>query len=1075
MKTNKLFITALASVMLVGCADESLDSIQGNGAAGLNGKLVDAGVLAVGRGAIESEARAFSPQGNFVWMPTELDADGKLTEARKNQRVGFAWTGRNVDEPQYSAAAALSANVYTNYEYEHVGWLDKLAENPEMLECYEPTLSNGAYIKGEGTPEAAFGGSLIGTTIAKERYNKYYYSETVGAAYGSYTKQENKWSGELALSKGVFKTNNASVFEGEYLVYYPYTDAFTKGEIVAHMPISYDIKAEWDATNKIYDQDRYAAASDAAFAIGYIEKYKGGNSAAKLEAKTLNGFAVVRLANFGAAAAGVDKNIKTVILYSQSTGFIYSQELSAQACVTALSSPEKTLGAGTQLYTGDSYKKNVVYANLSDGTNEYITVAYDGTTAPTYSATKTDSYLYVALPVFPQTISDLQIILVDENDKTYTKSISNSVTFAPNKAEVFDINLYGKTFVNEYMVVDEATMWSAWEKIRSNGESNLAKGNKIKMLNDIKLEKLGSESGTGIYNSWFFDKNITITSDPSCSATLTLASGNEMSLKGSHATVGEPTVTFDVPVVVEGMGCCGNEVAVLVVGNKAGCDGKVVFNKDVTNHGTLVLNNNASQPQTIAINATLTNVYDDWAAAKNKKAGAAEIYILGESETALSVSKLVNTNGIVKAAATTINIDQIFAQNGAAYQVPADLHTLATAPTVRNVAATIGELVNDAEVEILSAAQVNVTTKLTNNTSALIKIVGDGHSTYDGRLDVKGTSSNKGVMDNTGVVNFTGASMDNDGLFIDRQSGQVGGKKVDNGTATGATKTYDGVTYTTDLPYAGIYVAQVETDERMSVVLGDAVVEPSTNIIEILNMDKASYNLETYEKNFEDKDVIINSAINIILESNKTVSGVTSTTESCFGHCVTVLANNNLYLRNGRLNTVKNMNVNATGKVYVLGADKSTTNPANYTTLTIGNDLNDNGTFTNYIKDFVVENDLKVGATTGKFVTDDDTSGTKTVENTGSFTVEGNVIVEGTFDSNGTDNVVKGNFTQDNKNSVVTFAYRTTTTIDGKFDCKAGKFEREGLNGSSAYRATVNVGTLGATNGTTDSAWPTEK
>ena len=128
--------------------------------------------------------------------------------------------------------------------------------------------------------------------------------------------------------------------------------------------------------------------------------------------------------------------------------------------------------------------------------------------------------------------------------------------------------------------------------------------------------------------------------------------------------------------------------------------------------------------------------------------------------------------------------------------------------------------------------------------------------------------------------------------------------------------------------------------------------------------------------------------------------------------------------------------------------------------VTIGQDLINEGTTNHTAQLLTVNNDLK---NTGKFKSDS------------AFVVINDVTTSGSgseFDSNGTPNSVKGNFTQDG--GEVTFAMKTTTQIDGTFACQAGKFEREGLNGGIQYRATVNVGELGATNGTTSTAWPTQ-
>ena len=91
------------------------------------------------------------------------------------------------------------------------------------------------------------------------------------------------------------------------------------------------------------------------------------------------------------------------------------------------------------------------------------------------------------------------------------------------------------------------------------------------------------------------------------------------------------------------------------------------------------------------------------------------------------------------------------------------------------------------------------------------------------------------------------------------------------------------------------------------------------------------------------------------------------------------------------------------------------------------------------------------------------------------FVVKGNVATAGTFDSNGTPNMVTGYFAQTAGNT--TFAFKTTTTVDGQFSCATGaSFLREALGTSGDYRATVNVGSLGELKGNNNGGgWPTVK
>ena len=1081
MKKNKILLAALASAAIVGCTDDSLVEVQNNAIDGLHGKQVEAGLLAGVRGGDESATRAYTAHGRFVWMPTEVTATGALTANRLNQKVGFCWTGKNNADNSYSAVqGAIGSKVYTNYEYEHVGWLDKNAKSPSGEECYENDLRNGAYIVDEGTPAADFGGAGASQAF----YNGYYHNGwNAGGAInknpeGKYTPTtHSESSGVLNLGSGIFRTNNASVFEGEYLVYYPYTDAFTKGEIVAHMPVEFDVKVEAGTPNDgKYIQNPYAASSENAFAIGYINHYKGGNAASSFNAKTLNSFVGVRLGSWKTSSLGANVNIKTVMLYSETQGIMYTQKLDAAACVTALKADN--LGDGTGLFCGEPTKKNVVYANLTDGTNPYATV--EGTVgAPA-------EYLTVVMPVFPQTISDLQIILVNENDQTLTINVSDAnKKLERNEANIETINLDGAEWKNEYMVVDEASLWSAWDKVHTAGTADLTKTNVIKMLNDIRLEKVGSTnvtgsgalSGYGPYHTFFFKKNVLLTSPETVKATLTLASEQKMSIKGNRpaADAGEATLTIDVPVIVEGAGCCENEVAALVVGNANNSDGKVVFTKDVTNHGTLVLNNNVTNAQSIEIKGTLTNAYDQWAVAKNKKAGAADLYMLGTVDANLSIATLNNLNGKAIVAATAIKAVQDDAEHlfHADFAYPVKLHDEVC--TDREVDVKIGSLTNDVLFEIHKKTMVSVSTSFKNTKDAVLLTQGEAKSDTDGRIDIAAaTSENAGVIDNQGVSNFTTVSLTNTGLFIDRQSGQVGGKMIFNGTSeAGATKTYGSMTYKTDIKNAGIYVAQVETTNRLKKILGDQVIEPSTNIVEILGCDAYFFNMYEYADKMEDKDMIINAGGQIVFKSYDAADAAKAAQLRRLAHCVTVLDGNTLKVMDGRLVVVKDVMVEANGAV--IAAAKNQSDKSN---LVVQGSVVNAGTFTNNANYFEVGKDFTNTIAASVFASTEAFKVKGNVTNNGKFTSQAkfevgvNVTNAGTFTSEGDENIVGGNFTQTAGAS--TFAPKTTTTIEGAFSCTGGSFERLTVGGDE-HRATVNVDELGSlAGGTTSTAWPTE-
>ena len=1054
MKTNKILLFSLAAAMMAGCADDEyiINNGVNGGSEGLNGKLVEAGLLGVARDNGDAETRVYSPEGKFVWMPTELGNGGALTANRLNQKVGLCWTGRDADG--YGATEQLSEKVYTNYEFEHVGWLDQAASAPITNPCAVNELMNGAFIVGEGDPEASFGGNYTGgNEVVKARFNKYYY----GAKEGRYTATGHEEStGVLDLDRGVFKTNNASVFQGEYLVYYPYTKAFTKGQILANLPQTFTV----DVT-----KDRYAAASDSSFSIGYIKQYNGGSSAAGLDAKTLNGFLIVKLYNASLSGnAAADKTIKKVVFYSESTnGIVYRQDLNAKKCVEDLADNGKIDYKNGELFIDNANKKvtNALVANMVTGVTEGATIK--GTIG---EPTKPAEYTWVALPVLPQKIEGLKVILIDGEDKSLEIDMSTQGQITSYGTQIKEINLYGQEFKNEYLAVDERSFISAMAKIKESGSKSINKyANKVKLLRDIELtlgENVADYKGKGKYmgeyNSLFFDRNITIYSN--ANAKLTLKSGTKMHIKNLESVITgtgvdkTPVLTVDVPMLIEGTECCGEKVAKLSIGGAQKelttqtCT--VVLNKGIENRGTLALGNNAKGYSSISIKGGLKNVYDSYVGTRKLTTDAATVYLLGgevEGSATISIDEVEN-DGKIYSLANSVDIwgDNVVCG------------TENTTASTRVVKSTIGTLVNNNVVEIGERTLMTVGSKFENNAGALVKTYGQSYSATDGRLDVKATSSvNAGVMDNNGVVNFTGTNMKNSGLFIDQLSGQVGGKYVDNGTGKGCEMVYGGLTYKTDLLVEGIYVSKVATKERMQFALTDAVESNSVNVLEILDCENEYYyNLAVVDPQdkLKEKDVYINSENVITFKSWEQSESDKIAVANSFGHCVTVRSGKTLQVMDGLLSTVNNVVVE-TGANFI----PKVNNEADKSEITIGGNLENAGTTTHGADILVIKKDL---VNYNKFTSNNN------------FNVEGNVSTSGTFDSNGALNTVSKNFTQQGGSSNSTFAAQTTTTINGTFNCLAGIFEREGLDGGTNYRATVNVGVLGKTEGTTTTAWPTE-
>lgn len=1061
MKTSKFLFVAAFAASLVGCQDDAFvsNNANNNNNSGLKGKLVKTGLLGIGRGAENTETRAYSVDGRFIWMPTALDANGNITVdpitgVRSNQRIGFCWTGMNNEDPNYSAATELSQKVYTNYEFEHIGWLDKNATGVEREECPPYKLTNGGYIVGESTDGLFAKWQTVAYSSSNGTGTKYQKSDDGKFALGEYD------NGDLNLGSGLFKTENSDVFEGEYLVYFPYNDGFTRGQILAVQPDHFDIDVA---------QNRFATLSRYAFSIGRVNHYAGGQSLEKIQTRTLSSFAGVKLYNSNTISESA--NIKKVIFYANETGFLFEQDLDAKACVDAIVN-QKPLGEDIYYKEGTTATKindtNAIYATLTNDAVEYATVS----TANSNEA----KALRVYFPVLPQTIKGLTVVLINDQDKTLVYEVGD-YTFESGKDNSIAIDLKNASFENRYMVVDEETLFSALENIKNSGATD----NTIQLLRSVRIENvMGHSSYVGQYGTMFFNKNIEIMTNCKPNANgeevgISLASGQEMYIKSTDAN-GLATLKFNVPFTVEGAGCCDTDVARLSVGGTQNAEANVNFVK-IINHGALALANVSSKAANINV-TELVNEYDEWAIDKNKTTDAAKLFLLGGTDSDIQIGTLTN-KGTVTATPVTVGKPEMPDCGHTTWSecVEAAISTLQeNSFTNRPVVATIETLTNEISTGVKNTTKTEggvidiqgfaelIVKEMTNiSETAIIKtwnVKADvANTTIDGRLTLTGASTNNGIIDNNGVTNLEGDPMQNNGLLIDQLSGQLGGQFIENGNGTGLSRTYGTTTYETDLPVKGMYVSKVATTDRFQFTLTDEVASASVNVIEIVNSNAPFFNLEEIDPNnvLKNKDVYVAAGNKqIAIKAYAKVNTDNIATAKYFGHCVTVREGSTLMVKDGLLSTSNDVNVEKNAAFIVdaiYDADKSE--------ITIEGNLNNAGTTTHKADILTVKKNLSNLAAAS-------------FNSKEQFVVEGNVETAGTFASEGTPNKVFGNFAQ--TNGETTFAFKTTTTINGKFSCIApSSFLRKALGTSGDFRATVNVGELGQLTGNNNGGgWPTK-
>lgn len=1063
--TKKILTYSLAvAAMLASCNDDFQNIESINSANGTKGKLVEAGLLGL-NATVDAETRALNPVGGFVWMPDSLNDDGTLTASRKNQRVGLCWTGVNSENAEFGAIATPGTNVFTNYEYEHVGWMEKGAKNVDFDEC-DGGIMNGAFIIGEKPTDACFEALFEGdfATPASPRWTKYYYGATEG-------KSKKEGNPALNLGSGIFKTDNASVFEGQYVVYFPYTDKFTKGAIIANTPDKFDVS---------HDIDLWDAASKSAFQLGYISHYAGGNRATNFQTANYSNFLKIQDSSVELGT----EDIMTVIVYSPTQGILYQKGVDAASVIAARQAGDMT--QVKQVDTDKDAETNAIYANLTEGDNNYATIG--------------DGEDIAILPMLPQSFSDLAIILINKDGLSQYHEIGAvDLNAGKGKLVKVDTNVDWKPV---YYAVDEPTFAYAVNKIYESEYENA----EIRILRNIEMFAKNDTLYRVTDPAYIaFDKNIDITADASCaSAQITITSETTRYIESLNS---DAKLNVNVPVVVEGYGCCWGENATLNVGGWDGrAEDKVTFGAEVTNYGTVNLGYYIQDQKPAKVKAEVVegenffydvtfkeNFYNIWDTEyQNKKGyskgskereqieGAAKLNI--SAQVTEDVLKVNFEKSIINDGEVTVNSQNAFEDGDAEGNRSLKVYINDVVNTgilaVKAKDAKAEEDIIGGKIAISDYAMVTIKNTLKNvNDYAYIYVEGIGESeTNDGRIDIKnaGDSKNEGTIDNNGVINLLGGSLNNaEGLFVDNLTGQVGGIAVYNGDqpADYIDQYYKGIKkpenrYITDLK-TGIFVAKTATNDRMAFILTDAVESNSAVVVEVLGQDGGYYNFSNARyknKDLRKYDVRINSDEEIAFIAAANTDGKFSATKSV-GHCVDILDGSALKFGSSNgLNVEKNVFVRTGGEMLLT---------ANVACVTVGNDLI-------VEKDGNVETTLKTAETVS---TANELKVVHNINNSGMITSNRNFVVgndfiitaDGNLDSNGiangTPNTVGNNFELSGK---ATFANYTTTIVNKVFNSETGsEFIREGISGT-VYRATVNVGTIGKTEGTAQGGWPTQ-
>lgn len=558
MKTKHLLFTAAMVSALAACTNDDFVSESSNAIRDDKGLLVELSenfAIAATKG--DAETRAYDQNGKFVWVPNQVNAtDGSATEPAT---LGLCWTGVNNTNPEYSALQTTDYRVFTNYKFEHQGWLYEGETLPKYDACEStPTIKNGQFIPTLGSEAATW--NTIGKAgdndllIVPDATNDKFYSKA--SVTGDFANTE------LDFGAGFFKSKLGTIYQGEYIVYFPYSDEFYNGPVQAVSPKAIsltNLQAKAKVNGQVqHDLYTWDAMSKYAFSVGYTANMDGGVDAQSFTTGILSGGVVVRLTN--SANDALTRRINTITLYSKNEQFILKQNLSAAAIKAA--NNNKAM-----------YGENFYYGEPTE-TSKTIVATVVNVSGQGLAPAK-DNYVDIVIPVLPTKVDDLTVLMTNEDNLTAEYKVAGTTTIKSvgQGWTVVEVDTKNLTFDKVY-ATNEASFRAATNNAGTSCNTDLAKASSktVRVLGQIEISD-PSQPAIAIRGGY------TIVGEEGDA--LIIKGGDQTNLEGQTgltnprfivntasgfdaATMNEPVLDCDV--IVESAGCCNTVGGRLVIG-----------------------------------------------------------------------------------------------------------------------------------------------------------------------------------------------------------------------------------------------------------------------------------------------------------------------------------------------------------------------------------------------------------------------------------------------------------------------------------------------------------------------------
>lgn len=445
------------------CTSDDLLTENNAVSTSVNGEMVELGdnfALNLGRnGGDEAATRSAWGHVNnslkFFWYPMS----NGTWDQNAADKVGLCWYGTDGDKKY----ATSNGEVYTNYMFTHFGW--------KILGTEFDYDTNTSYAIIQNTQAGTKKGDGA-TSVSEADYTLDNYTTA--------TENQNKWDG----SQGLFKTENKSIFKGDYIVYTPYQESMVE---IGHIPAIVD--AVQYQSNTVNDSLKNVGKYTVSY--GKVEGIDGGVQAEGLKMRNLTNVIRISIANKAADAINLKK---VILLDKEGKGFYTKNYLSATKIFADQNDVYQTaLNSNETVETTNAISVEFA-SDLATPTAGDLTIAATNGTAT------------ACVVAMPTTIADMAVVLVNQDGKAKIVDVKNFTIARGGSAKV-NVEIKNANEFNTAIVTSEDEWSTAISTSTANivalGQVDIASAQDLTSLSgNITVTAIGKESGL-IFNNTF--------------------------------------------------------------------------------------------------------------------------------------------------------------------------------------------------------------------------------------------------------------------------------------------------------------------------------------------------------------------------------------------------------------------------------------------------------------------------------------------------------------------------------------------------------------------------------------------